>query len=98
MISKLGKQIQQDTRVCPAVPQTGADDKACVLLIQWKKPKGEGACGGKLICGPNQELIGSRRVNDQVCDAAHVDPVAGRQALQFRLEERRVGKECRSRW
>jgi len=83
MISQLGKQIQRDTRVCPAVPETGADHKARVLRIHWKESKGEGACCGEIISGPYQEPIGSHRVNHQICDTAHIDPVADRQALQL---------------
>src|ERR1035438_708903 len=64
--------------------ETDTHDQTSVLLIHGKECPSEGTARGILSSGPYQELIGSHRMNDEICDAAHIYPVANRQVLQFR--------------
>src|SRR5207249_6116994 len=50
---------------------------------------------GRPLCGPDRGRLPSRR---GLLDAQRPPPAAGAAEAEGRSEERRVGKECRSRW
>src|ERR1035441_6513902 len=58
------------------------------MSLVWRsstgKSESKGASGRILIARPNEELVRRHGMSNQVCDSAHVHPVARSQALQLR--------------
>src|SRR3989442_11055669 len=60
--------------------------QTCALPILWKMH----------LCGPHQVHLPHRPKKDE--PGPGMQPSGNRRTAQERSEERRVGKECRSRW
>src|SRR6266436_8305739 len=72
------------------------------LPTQWHESAGAGSGGASASVWPAAEWwhgFGSAKLDELIAEAEHNnDDLAGAIARVQRSEERRVGKECRSRW
>src|SRR6266446_9361006 len=71
-----------------------ADGASARTLLAWLDESTQGSSSGRCADGAGKSL--PRRQPGERCGQVQDDPTG--RALDLRSEERRVGKECRSRW